>query len=298
MSTEDQTQQPQHEQDQQPARASSKAWGEKQGPERPLNWYEAKQEAKRERLKASAERARGKGRALLDDVRERADLIPFGQPILVGHHSERADRKFRAKLHTDTGKAFATLEHADALDARADAVGTGGVSGDDPDALDKLSAKLADLAERQRMMKAANGVLRKHVDPAERLAAVLAIGFGAEEAKRIVTPDFCGRVGFSYSLQNNNANMRRIKQRIETLQRVRAMDTTEKQGAFYVYREDADKNRLMFLFEGKPSAEVRTILKRHGFRWSPTRSAWVRQMTGNGRFAAQGARRALDAIAS
>ncbi len=34
----------------------------------------------------------------------------------------------------------------------------------------------------------------------------------------------------------------------------------------------------MFMFEGKPEKAAREILKRHGFRWSPTRGAWVRQL--------------------
>ena len=33
----------------------------------------------------------------------------------------------------------------------------------------------------------------------------------------------------------------------------------------------------------KPEARVRAVLKAHGYRWSPSRSAWVRKITDNAR---------------
>jgi hypothetical protein len=62
-----------------------------------MNWYEEKQEAKRERLEARAERLRQVGAAKVESGMERLRAIPFGQPILVGHHSEKRDRNYRAK---------------------------------------------------------------------------------------------------------------------------------------------------------------------------------------------------------
>jgi hypothetical protein len=35
-----------------------------------------------------------------------ASIIPFGQPILGGHHSEKRDRNYRDKIHNTYGKAF------------------------------------------------------------------------------------------------------------------------------------------------------------------------------------------------
>ena len=63
---------------------------------------------------------------------------------------------------------------------------------------------------------------------------------------------------------------------------------------YYTYREDTEENRILFEFSGKPDEATRTILKKHGFRWNPTRKAWVRQLTGNGRWAAQSVREAFE----
>jgi len=60
----------------------------------------------------------------------------------------------------------------------------------------------------------------------------------------------------------------------------------------YTYKE-AD-NRCQFIFDGKPDEETRRILKSNAFKWSPSRTAWVRQLTGNGRFAARYVMKALD----
>lgn len=37
-------------------------------------------------------------------------------------------------------------------------------------------------------------------------------------------------------------------------------------------------------FDGKPPQEQREILKKHGFRWSPTQEAWQRQLTSNAEY--------------
>lgn len=42
-----------------------------------------------------------------DGARDMAVQTPFGQPILVGHHSENRDRNFRDRIHNTFGKAFA-----------------------------------------------------------------------------------------------------------------------------------------------------------------------------------------------
>ncbi|MFW9890062.1 MAG: DUF3560 domain-containing protein [Candidatus Thorarchaeota archaeon] len=64
-----------------------------------------------ERMERSAERheARSK-RAMFEakqhhkEAKQMMDVIPMGQPILVGHHSERADRRYRERIHKKEGK--------------------------------------------------------------------------------------------------------------------------------------------------------------------------------------------------
>ena len=50
---------------------------------------------------------------------------------------------------------------------------------------------------------------------------------------------------------------------------------------------NTEENRLQILFEDKPDAELRSELKRQGFRWAPSQGVWQRQLTDNAIYAAK-----------
>jgi hypothetical protein len=54
------------------------------------------------------------------------EYIPLGQPILVGHHSEKRDRNFRAKIHSTMGQAVQEQKKADYYEQKAQSVGKRG----------------------------------------------------------------------------------------------------------------------------------------------------------------------------
>ncbi len=260
-----------------------------------MNDYERKQEARRERYERKAEQLRAEAGRLHDQAHDMASIIPFGQPILVGHYSEGRDRRYRERIHNTFGKAFATMDKADYYEQKAASVGTGGISSDDPDAVRKLKEKLAELEKLQEWMKQANALIRKHKTPERQLAALMEMGMSEAEAKEVLDPGWCNRPGFMpFQLQNNNANIRRVRHRIQQLEQAAQNVTVEQECGSYTYREDAEENRVMFLFDGKPEPEVRALLKSHGFKWSPTRGAWVRMLNNMGRYAAERVRRELD----
>jgi hypothetical protein len=166
-------------------------------------------------------------------------------------------------------------------------VGTGGISSDDPQAVEKLEAKLATLEKHQEMMKAANAAIRMK-DPAKGDAKLAELGYTPEDIAKLRAPDFCGRIGYpAYALQNNNANIRRIRGRIAELKK-RTESTPEGwefDGGRVVV--NTTENRLQIIFDGKPNADVRTELKGEGFRWAPSQGAWQRQLTDNAMRAAR-----------
>ena len=90
-----------------------------------------------------------------------------------------------------------------------------------------------------------------------------------------------------FQLTNNNANIRRIKQRIVELDASQAQEPAEYEINGVRVVENVDDNRLQILFDGKPPAEVRQRLKSNGFRWSPYAGAWQRQLNNGARYAAQ-----------
>lgn len=245
-----------------------------------MNRFEEKQEAKRERLLAAADRAAVASAAAYKraDLREGASGIPLGQPILVGHHSEgrhraaikRADNAMRASIDAD--------KRAKDLASRADAVGTGGISSDDPDAITKLKAEAAEAVERQDKMKAANIAWKKAGNKA-----------GRQENGSWIDAPFA-----AYQLTNNSANIRRIQARIAQLEAsAKAAEAAGGENKRASYQglcdvvENFEENRVQIIFESKPSAEVRAELKGNGFRWAPSQKAWQRQLNNGARYAAK-----------
>lgn len=258
--------------------------------------YAEHQEARRERLESRAVNLKSLASASFVASHRAVAHIPFGQPILVGHHSERRHRRDLETSERAMRRACELSDAAKTAERRAAAVGGGGVSSDDPEAVQKLKAQLAGLKATQERMRAANAAIRRGKDEPKRIALLVELGFSETEARTLLTPDFCQRIGFaSYQLSNNNANIRRIEQRIEQLQAASEREDVTIEGRGYTYREDVADNRACFAFPGRPSDGVRDLLRRHAFKWSPTRGLWVRQLTGSARWAAKSVRDALDA---
>lgn len=174
-----------------------------------------------------------------------------------------------------------------------------GISSDDPKALEKLRAKLAEAESLQDTMKKVNAIIKREQTEAGRIAALVSIGHEPAQAKRLLQPDYAGRIGFKeYQLTNNSANIRRIRERIAELERAATRQDTEEVTDTFTYREDTAENRIMFFFDGKPGEEIRALLKGRGFKWSPTRNAWIRQWTENGLYAARSVKAQLTAMAT
>lgn len=135
------------------------------------------------------------------------------------------------------------------------------IKSDDDDVIEKLRAKIEDLTRKQEAMKAANAKARR-------------------EGREVPYP--------SFSLSNNSQNIRATRKRLERLEAAKQRGTTKRtadlMGESVEIIENAELMRLQLVFDGKPSDEVRTALKKHGFRWSPKNGAWQRQLTNNARF--------------
>lgn len=243
-----------------------------------MNSYEEKQEARRERLERAAEKARAESAQRFGAADRIGSFIPMGQPILVGHHSERRHRRDLDKIHNNMTKGVEASKRADRLEHLAATIGTHGISSDDPDAIPKLKEQIESLEQWQEMARATNKLVRK-----KDRAGLLALGHSEARIEQLLTPDrFQGFLGFAgYSLTNNGANIRRLKARITELEARAArapMETITGDG--WEIREDVDDNRIIISFDVRPDRTMLDALRGAGFKWSPTRGAHVR-MTSN-----------------
>lgn len=73
-----------------------------------------------ERLSERASRRFAEGQQRLHAARSIGDRIPFGQPILVGHHSERGHRRAIERIDANYRAGFAAYDYAEHLAGRAD----------------------------------------------------------------------------------------------------------------------------------------------------------------------------------
>ena len=158
--------------------------------------------------------------------------------------------------------------------------GMGGISADDPQAIQKLEAKLEKLQSAQDTMKAVNAYYRKHktLDGCPALSAERIEAMKEEMSSQWHIQD---KPYPSWALSNNNAEIRRIKGRIAELTRKQETAYAGWEfdgGTVEANRED---NRLQIFFEEKPDEQTRETLKENGFRWSPKAGAWQRQLNDN-----------------
>ncbi len=150
------------------------------------------------------------------------------------------------------------------------------MAGDD-NATERLAGKIQQAEAEQQRMRAANAAIRKHKKAGAdaQVRALVELGFNAAIAAKLLEPDFCGRIGFAdYQLTNNNANIRRMKERLEKVSENKQTEDTAAEGVNARVEDCPADNRVRLFFPGKPSAEVRADLKSSGFRWSPTIGAW------------------------
>lgn len=213
-----------------------------------------------------------------------ADAIPFGQPILVGHHSEKRDRNFRSKIHNTFSKAFEANEKAAYYKQRAETLLNGtAISSDDPNAIDKLQDKLEKLESLQELMKLINKVCQnKKLAAVEKVDLVKEMGVSETRAAELVAGDRYGRIGFpSYKLTNNGACIRNTKDRIAHLSRMQSIESSTEEINGVTLEISQEDNRVQMFFPEKPCEEIRTTLKNNGFRWAPTvgTGAWQRQLS-------------------
>lgn len=249
-----------------------------------LNHYEERQENRRARLEAQAESKRAESESQFKASNAITDNIPLGQPILIGHHSEKGHRGALKRSDNAMHRSIEAAQKAKHYEHQAAAVGKGGISSDDPEAIRKLEAKLAHLEDNQNRMKKTNAEFRKS-----------GIDGISDEKLRDTIRSTLERFPYykqpfpRYALTNNNSNIRTTKKRIESLRvEMNREPVSDVEGEGFTLSEDQADNRILFHFDAKPEEGIRDILKRHGFRFSPRRNnAWVRQSNNGSRYAAK-----------
>jgi hypothetical protein len=240
--------------------------------------YEERKENRISRYEERAAKARKEADTRQEQAESLARQIPFGQPVLVGHHSEARHRRDLGKMHDGFEKSVEAGKKAAYYQDKAEtAASNRAISGDNPDAVNLYQEKLTKLEAMQERMKAVNKAFAKGDD------ALKALGLTDEQIAKMKSrmPSYERKPYPTWALSNNSAEIRRVKEKIEHLSK---LDTVEaetisfKGGKLLV---NTEANRVQFLFDDKPGEEIRALLKSYGFHWAPSEGAWQRQRTVN-----------------
>lgn len=202
--------------------------------------YEERRKRRIERYEQLSLKAKEESEARGNSTANRILMSTPGQPILVGHHSERAHRRLIKRANDDIRKSIELSEKSDYYDRKAkNAVNSNAIYNDDPEAINKLKDKLERLEQERKEIKK-----REH---------------------------------FDWELRNIGATIRETKMRIDRLEELEKVEFPDIvfSGGKVIHNKEI--NRIQIFFDAKPSEGMRNHLHHNGFHWSRSEGAWQRQ---------------------
>ncbi|HXN62321.1 MAG TPA: hypothetical protein VN886_17890 [Acidimicrobiales bacterium] len=240
--------------------------------------YRQRRDAKAERLRSWAEKRQ----------RTAAAVFEANKPFTTDHafNTQPGHIPLRARIVAQEDRHHESLRKAAEMASRADGIESAAahaIYSDDPDAVERLTERIALLEAERDRVKRFNAACR---EAGQVTAAALEVLTPAEREHYAGTAHTCsaflGKAGQmpAYVLQNLAGNITRQRQRLAQLEReieARA-GTVEAE----TERDDGGTHRVTSTREeieypGKPSAEVRTAIKAQGYRWDRVAGCWWRR---------------------
>jgi hypothetical protein len=253
--------------------------------------YDERKEAKIEYAKKRA----GELRSSCDRVFKRGfgeDVtgIPFGQPILVGHHSERRHRNAIKKMDNKINKALDDGNKSDYYLAKAKRMEENTViSSDDPSAVKLLKEKLIKLEKLNLRSKDLNAKLRKFKTLDNAKIEINKLPNDNKDKNillKLINNHFYAlppqRISAYYiQTSNNTVKIKNVKDRIKRLEKESLREYKEYELNEVKVIENTEENRIQLFFEAIPEESMRTKLKGSGFKWSRFGGCWQRMLNNN-----------------
>lgn len=207
--------------------------------------YEERREARKLRYEQLSKKAEERSSQYSNSTANRILAMTPGQPIIIGHHSEKKARRLHEKAWQDIGKSIEEDKKSKYYKDRAETVDNSKVIyNDDPNAIQKLKDKLEYLEKQRELIKA--------------------------------DENYTG-----WQLQNIGARIRETKRRIARLEKLEEIEfkDIEFTGGKVIHNKEI--NRIQLIFDGIPDENIRIALKSKGFHWSRKEGAWQREFNEN-----------------
>lgn len=226
-------------------------------------------ESKLEKRTLWADKAEHRASQRFDNARAATAGIEFGQPILVGHHSEKRHRAAIARMESSMRKGCEEQKLAEHHEQKAHGLENQldrSIYSDDDNAIEALEARIAEREAERARIKAYNASCRKGKRDVNLLDA-------KQQADLVSIARVCayqlGKNGEmpAYVAANLSGNIRQDRLRIATIKRraCRVAEAEQAGGISIVYGSDGF---CRVTFAEKPSREVLSALKSSNYFWS------------------------------
>jgi hypothetical protein len=148
--------------------------------------------------------------------------------------------------------------------------------------LERYKAELESMKKNHELMKEGNKRIKQAKAKCEDITQYLIETFNIQPHMIDWT------LKFGFGLTNNNANMKRVEERIKELEKKEKM-RNEQPEKEYIYSWgkvvlNYEADRIQVFFETRPTSDELNKYKSLGlnsFNWSPSNSAWQRKITNN-----------------
>jgi len=221
-----------------------------------------------------AEKAEARSNAAYHQSQSLVSGIPLGQPILVGHHSEKRHRRTLERSDNAMRRSCEAADLAKHHNSRADGIADQldrSIFSDDADAIERLGDRTDGLTAQRDRMKAINAYARKHGSPdgiqppltkdeTDQIASHIRFG-GGTLAKPYP----------SYALTNIGARIRTAQKRTAIVAQ-RQDRAAEAEAAGGIAFEDCN-GYTRVTFAEKPDRDVLDALRAANYRWGG--GSWV-----------------------
>ena len=218
-----------------------------------------RKQARADRYRERALQAKAGSTAAYRRSEELTKNIPSGQPILVGHHSEKRHRRALECSWNALGKSVELERKADYYAAKAEAAEHNrAIYAEDDDAVENLTARVAALESLQERMKAANRIIKNlKQTQEEKIEALCRLGFERRNAEELFVPNFDRSVSADFLRSEQRGQYPAAEKRLESVARLKSTPTKEYTIGEVRIVENTEANRLQVFFPEKPSEEVR-----------------------------------------
>jgi hypothetical protein len=195
--------------------------------------------------------------------------IPMGQPILVGHHSEKGHRRVLNQSWDALGRSVMETRKAEAHESKAanlEAALKRTIFSDDDNSIEALEARIEKNELKREEMKKVNALYKK-ADVAG--LANLGVNYAELQAKLAALGGYFGKApNMPFELSNLGQRIAADRKRIEAVkaQQARAAEASATENGMKIKRWDCNEYCTV-VFAEKPDYSIIRALKDAGFRW-------------------------------